>query len=134
MLYDGVEIDIYKLFHKNSLIDNLKESDCTDHALTEICSQYKEKFGQDLICCYPNMTGKDVGTFFIPVQEGFLSIPYDEKVSEEYRTLNLDKAFLLSYEEIYKMKTGWENFAAKLSETMKSMLQIQALREIYEAH
>jgi hypothetical protein len=95
MTLSGIEIDVSKLLTKDKLLELLREHGENDSALGVIREQYEQDFGNELIWRYPLSDGWNMGTFIIPIREGFLSVPYDTVDCNEYEILELDEAVLL---------------------------------------
>ena len=60
---------------------------------------YDKEFGNELYWNYPFCDGLHNGAGLLPVQEGFLWLPYDEVDSETYEQYVLDDASLLTAAE-----------------------------------
>lgn len=129
MMFDGIKINPSQLYSRQEVIDILKDGGSSDRALSGIREKYDEKFGNELIWRYPIMVGIALGTVIIPVQEGFLSIAYDEITPEDYKIYDLDNEFLLSADDIKQMKTDWDSYSRELISALQSMWQIQYKRE-----
>ena len=82
-LFAGVILDTDKLLTMQDILDEL-EDDPTDRQLGHIREKYDSSFGKDIIWRYPISDGYHMGTCIIPVKEGFMSLPYDEAVKEDY--------------------------------------------------
>ena len=98
--YMGITLDFSKLLSKDALLQYLEENGATDHTLADIRNRYESEFGNELMWRYPLSAGLHAGAFIIPVQEGFLSIPYDEMDAQEYELLTLEGAGLMDEDEI----------------------------------
>ena len=125
MEINGVQIDPAYLYTKEEALETLGEGGCTDRALSEIRNEYEARFGHDIIWRYPIMVGMDQGVGLIPVQEGFLSIGYDEMTPDDYEIYDLEKVVLLSSAELDHMIEVWDEFATDLSSAMGCMRNIQ---------
>jgi len=129
MIFDGVQIDPEQLFTQQEVLNILKKGGGTDRNLAVVRQKYDEKFGYELIWRYPLMVGDDLGAVLVPVQEGFLSIAFNEMNRDEYEVFEPEKAFLLSADEIQHLKDEWNSYSRGLRTALESMWQIQAGRE-----
>ena len=59
-----------------------------------------------------------MGTFFVPVQEGILSLPYDRVEREDYEIFTLEDARLCDATSILE---DWDSFSGQLRQAMENM-------------
>ena len=91
-------LDKSKLYNRETLLRILEENGANEPAIAAISDQYMESLGQDPVWQYPLCDTKYLGGFVVPVQEGWLWIPYDSVDKEEYELLVLDDTNLLDAE------------------------------------
>jgi len=125
MILDGVNVDPEMLYTKDCLLEMLKEGGGTDRALAEFRDKNRNTFGQELIWRYPISDGFNAGTFLLPVQEGFLSIPFNEMTADDYEILDLDEARLMTAEELQYLFENWVDFSAGLTIVLREMLRAE---------
>lgn len=77
----GLEIPVAKLATKAEVLAALYK-DSSFASLEPIRERYEVSFGSDLAWRYPISDGTGAGAIFMPVQEGFLWMPYDEMDKE----------------------------------------------------
>jgi len=124
MNINGVEIERTKLWTKSQLIQYLRENGENDRVLADVRSEYHELFGEDIIWRYPISDGTHMGMLIVPVQEGFLSLPYDEMESDDYEILIPDGAWLMTEVALTRFITDWTAFSDELLIAMNDMRRI----------
>jgi len=104
------------LLCKNELMERLSDGDYTDRTLTEIRDEYMNTLGFDPVWRYPFCYDGGLGAVLIPVQEGFLWLPYNIIDIEDNEIYEPDAASLLDAEScrylIDEMRDYMEPFAA----------------------
>jgi len=87
MVFTGIEIDPQKLKSKDEALSILKENGWDYQARMMIANEYNALYGNELIwhnpLCYTDYTGVHI----IPVQEGFLCVPYDVVHEDDHELL-----------------------------------------------
>lgn len=97
--YMGKRIDRKTLVSALDVLSLLKEEGPWFTTLEKIRERYEEQFGNVLYLNYPFSDGPHNGAGILPVQEGFLWLPYDELDSETYEQYVLTDASLLTADE-----------------------------------
>ena len=85
-----------QLFSKTFILALLEEEGPNFTTLMNVRKWHEKQFGNDLCWDYPFSQGMHNGILFLPVQEGFLALPYDEVDSETYEQFVLENAALLT--------------------------------------
>lgn len=62
-----------------------------------------------------------MGTFFVPVKEGILSLPYDRVEREDYEVFTLEDACLCDATSMEVFLEDWDSFSGQLCQTMSNM-------------
>ena len=73
-----LELDLETLKTRQELLDYFEEHDPTHSALMDFCEEYLDRYGDQLCWLYPISDGEHLGTFFVLVREGILSLPYND--------------------------------------------------------
>lgn len=104
------------------LMDYFKENGATHTALMDFCEGYREKYNNELCWPYPISDGKHLGTFFVLVKEGVLSLPYDDADKENYELFCMDDAALFrDYADMEIFMDDWKLFHDDLMQAMTAM-------------
>ena len=106
---------------QRELLDYLEKHDPTHSSLMDFCEEYREKYHNDLCWPYPISDGNHIGTFFIPVQEGILSLPYDRVEREDYEVFTLEDACLCDATSMEVFLEDWDSFSGQLRQAMENM-------------
>lgn len=122
MNYMGLEIDRSKLMTKAYVVDHLQDANYS--ALSDLRTRYEETFGQELVWNYQCCGDFFPGFFLMPVQEGFLSIPYNEVACDEFEQIAADGIELLSAVELQCRLDRYRAYAVELMGAMKDMIVI----------
>lgn len=69
------------------------------HSISAMRDGFVDQFGKELIVHYPISDGMSLGGYILPVQEGFLWLPYDEVSRSDGELLRLENARLLTNDE-----------------------------------
>lgn len=117
-----IEVDPQKLFCCQELLHFLREEGETDLALSKIRDRYFNAFGNELTWRYPYSDGKHMGLVIVVVQEGFLSLPYDNVDKEAYEIFELDEASLFDVESLEFFISDYELISKDLMAAMNDML------------
>jgi len=126
--YMGITLDFSKLLSKDALLQYLEENGATDRTLADIRNRYESEFGNELMWRYPLSAGLHAGAFIIPVQEGFLSIPYDETDAQEYELLTLEGAGLMDEDELALFCNDLKSYTDAFCSAMEDAANILRLR------
>lgn len=127
--YMGITLDFSKLLSKDALLQYLEENGATDHTLADIRNRYESEFGNELMWRYPLSAGLHAGAFIIPVQEGFLSIPYDEMDAQEYELLTLEGAGLMDEDELMFFSNDLRSYTDSFCSAMDDAVRILLFRK-----
>jgi len=125
MILDGVNVDPEMLYSKDKLLEILAAGDGTNRELSKFREKNIDTFGQELIWRYPITDGFNAGIFLVPVQEGFLSIPFNEMTIDDYEILDLEEARLMTAEELQFLFENWIDFSAGLTIVLREMLRAE---------
>lgn len=127
--YMGITLDFSKLLSKDALLQYLEENGATDRTLADIRNRYESEFGNELMWRYPLSAGLHAGAFIIPVQEGFLSIPYDEIEAQEYELLILEGAGLMDEDEMTFFRNDLKSYTDAFCSAMDDAVSILLFRK-----
>jgi hypothetical protein len=119
MMISGVQVDPEKLTSKDSLMDFLRETGASGRALGRVRDCQQHKFGNELVWRYPISDGANLGTFIVPVKEGFLSLPFNIVSKEDYELLELDDATLLDEDSLQFFIDDWQSYSDDLLRSRK---------------
>lgn len=127
----GMELKMEELRGRQELLDYFNEHGPTHSALMDFCEEYREKYGNELCWPYPISDGKHLGTFFVLVREGILSLPYDDADKVDYELFCLDDATLFEdYADMEIFMEDWKLFHNDLLEAMTAMRDYLYSREV----
>ena len=124
MKYMGLQIDKSKLMKMDEVIDHLKTHGENYSSLGDLRTRYEEELGQDLVWNYQHCSDFFPGFFIMPVQEGFLSLPYDSVESDSFEIIAADKAVLLDVESLQFLLKEYRSYAEGLMGAMEEMIAI----------
>ena len=108
---------------RDELMEFLRDNGADDRALSEIRDQQYEKYGNELIWRYPISDGKYLGTFIVPVKEGFISLPYDAVDKHDGELLELADAAMFDADAMQVFIDDWRSFSDDLLSAMTDMLR-----------
>lgn len=115
-------LDLEELRSRQELLDYFNENGQTHSALMDFCEEYREKYGNELCWPYPISDGKHLGTFFVLVGEGVLSLPYDNADQVDYELFCMDDAALFQdYADMEIFMDDWKLFHNNLMQAMTGM-------------
>jgi len=123
MNINGIKVDVSKLVSKDELLGDLKCSGASDRSLSEIRNRYSQDFGNELIWQYPICDGVNLGITIIAVKEGFIALPFNNTDSTEYELFDLERAYLLSEDELQSLISEWKKYSEDLLGALGDMLQ-----------
>ena len=126
MNFIGIEVDKEKLYSKQALLDHFRENGENDRALAYIRTEYRDAFGNEMMWRYPISDGLHAGAFIVLVQEGFISLPFDEIDIEDYEILNLEDAAMFDEDALQYFIDDWKLFSDDLMEAMTDIKRILA--------
>ena len=122
MKYMGVKLEKSKLMTQAYVTDCLQGANYSD--LQELRDIYVETFGNDLVWNYQCCGDFFPGFYLMPVQEGFLAIPYNAVEADECEQIVAESIELLSAAELQFRLERWEAYANGLRSAMKEMIAI----------
>jgi len=115
------------LLSKETLMTMLAEGEYSDRTLSDIRDEYMNTLGFDPVWRYPFCHDGDLGAVLIPVQEGFLWLPYNTIDVFDNEIYDPENASLLDAETcrfiIEEMKTYMEPFAAVMEYVAEELSQ-----------
>lgn len=115
-------LNLEDLRSRQELLDYFNENGPTHSALMDFCEEYREKYGNELCWPYPISDGKHLGTFFVLVREGVLSLPYDDADKVDYELFCMDDAAMFQdYADMEIFMDDWKLFHNDLMQAMTSM-------------
>ncbi len=127
--YMGKQIERKRLFSKHYILHLLEEEGACFTALENVRNWYDQQFGNELYWNYPFCDGLHNGAGILPVQEGFLWLPYDEVDAETYEQYLLDDASLLTTAEaaslLKELKAYMKGLCAALDDIGTELSAIQ---------
>ena len=123
--------DIYldNLRSKSELIAYLHENGPTHSTLMDFCTDYRERYHNELCWNYPISDGLHLGTFFVLVKEGVLAFPYDDADKVDYELLCLDDAKMCDRESMENLINEWDSFNRDLHSAMQGMIEFYRREE-----
>ena len=119
--YMGLAIDRSNLYSKDALIKLLDTCGGLDSTLDKVRDTYTERFGNQLIWKYPFSDSMQDGSTIIPVQEGFLFLPYNCVFEHGGARYQLSGAELLSAEDIRTLQTECRAYMDGLLSALRDM-------------
>lgn len=119
--YMGLAIDRSNLYSKDALIKLLDTCGGLDSTLDKVRDTYTERFGNQLIWKYPFSDSMQDGGTIIPVQEGFLFLPYNCVFEHGGARYQLSGAELLSAEDIRTLQTECRAYMDGLLSALRDM-------------
>ena len=130
----GLKINRNSLYRKDELMAILNKYGAFDSTLDKVRDTYTERFGNHLIWKYPFSDNMQGGGTIIPVQEGFVFLPYNCVNEREGARYQLHGAELLSAESIrtlqYECRTYVEGLLAALGDMERTMPVCSARRYV----
>ncbi len=115
-------LNVEELRSRQELLDYFNENGPTHSALMDFCEEDREKYGNELCWPYPISDGKHLGTFFVLVREGVLSLPYDDADKVDYELFCMDDAALFEdYADMEIFMDDWKLFHNDLMQAMTAM-------------
>jgi len=124
MMFMGHQIEKSKLMTKDQVVDYLKTHGEHYSSLSDIRTRYEEELGLDPVWNYQHCSDCFPGFFIVPVQEGFLSVPYDSVDSDDFEIIVADNIALLSAENLQYLLEEYRIYAEALMNAMAEMIAI----------
>lgn len=119
--YMGKQITRKRLLSKSFIIALLEDEGPNFTTLRNVRNWYEKQFGDDLCRDYPFSLGMHDGILFLPVQEGFLALPYDEVDSESYEQFVLENAELLTADIVAVLEQELRAYTDELFDALSDM-------------
>ena len=129
---NSTELDIEELRSRQDLMTYFNENGPTHSALMDFCEEYREKYGNELCWSYPISDGKHLGTFFVLVKDGILSLPYDDADKVGYELFCVDAVMLEDYADMEIFIDDWNAFHSDLVQAMTGMRDYLYSQEVSE--
>lgn len=118
----SLELNLDELKSRQELLDYLQEKGPTHAALMNFCEEYRERYNNELCWPYPISDGKHLGTFFVLVKEGILSLPYDDADKVDYELFCMDDMRTFQdYADMEIFMDDWKMFHEDLMAAMTGM-------------
>ena len=124
MTINGIQIDPAKLMSKDDLLEFLRDNGEDDRALSKIRDSHYGEYGAELIWRYPISDGVHLGTYIVPVKEGFINLPYDAVDKHDGELLELDDAAMFGADTMQAFIDDWRSFSDDLIVAMTDMLRV----------
>ena len=112
--YMGLQINSCDLCSKYELTKDLSQWGAFDSNLDTIRKQYMERFGCQLIWNYPFSGSMRGGGTIVPVQEGFLFLPYTCMVEHSGARYNLSQSVFLNTQAVQAMQKECKTYVEGL--------------------
>lgn len=128
-MYMGRPLVFSKLMSEADVTEYFQRMGAEDRSLTGIRNYYEKVLGFDPIWRYPISDEKYLGAALIPVQEGFLYLPYDYVDAQEYECYCLDGRSLLDYATVRHMQQTMQDYADGLYSAFSDIAVILASYE-----
>ena len=119
--YMDLEINKRDLYDRDELLGMLEKYGGFDSTLDKVRDAYTERFGNQLIWKYPFSDNMQGGGTVIPVQEGFLFLPYNCVYEREGSRYQLRGAELLSAENIRTLQNECRTYVKGLLSALGDM-------------
>lgn len=116
--YMGIQLIPEKLLSKDALLCRLEGTNVNHSGLEEIRDEYSDVFGKDIVWNYPLDDDLHTGFMFIPVKEGFLSLPYNEVRKGTFEEFLLDEAKLFDLESLRCAIDSWNRYSEGLIQAL----------------
>jgi hypothetical protein len=121
--FTSINIDPAQLLTKQDALDKLRENGGAYSALARIADHYFGLFENELYWHYP-LCGESAGAFILPVQEGFLHLPYNEVDAQRHELLDLDRASMLNADDVKAMLDEWRSYSDAFVGALTDMASI----------
>lgn len=116
--YMGIQLTCEKLLSKDALLCRLEGANANYSGLEEIRDEYSDVFGKDVVWNYPLDDDLHTGFMFIPVKEGFLSLPYNEVRKGTFEEFLLEEAKLFDLESLEGAIDSWNQYSEGLLQAL----------------
>lgn len=122
--YMGIQLIPEKLLSKEALLCRLKGSNANYRGLEEIREDYSDIFGKDIVWNYTLDDDLHTGFMFIPVKEGFLSLPYNEVREGTFEEFLVEEAKLFDLESLQDAIDSWTRYSDGLIQALTEAKRI----------
>jgi len=119
-----LQFDKQHLMSRSEVLEFLKVNGEHEPAITMISDRYEDEFGIDPVWHYHLSDGWHTGAYIIPIQEGYMMIPYDEVDSEYYEILLPEAATLLDVECCEHFKKELQTYADEMCKIFRLITSI----------
>lgn len=126
--YMGQLLDPCMLYAQGYILDLLQRKGAFDQTLDEVRSDYQERFGLNLIWKCPISDDMRGGGTIIPVQEGFLHLPYSVVVHTLGARYDLKGAELLTIKEVRTLQSECKAYMDGLLSALGDMERVLQVR------
>lgn len=116
--YMGIQLTSEKLLSKDALLCRLEGANANYSGLEKIRDEYSDVFGKDVVWNYPLDDDLHTGFMFIPVKEGFLSLPYNEVRKGTFEEFLLEEAKLFDLESLEEAIDSWNQYSEGLLQAL----------------
>jgi len=124
MTINGIQIDPDKLMSKADLLSYLRNNGADYHALSDIRDNQHSGFDAEIVWHNPISDGMNLGTFIVPVKEGFISLPYDAVDKHDGELLELGEAAMFDADTMQGLIDDLRSFSDDLISAMTDMQRI----------
>jgi hypothetical protein len=111
-----------QLITKNGALGALTILGGNYQALDKLVDQYYGEYNGEVFWNYPISDTVNSGQFILPVQEGYLAIPYETIDPTEHEILRLDRAYLLDVDTAKFLSEEWDIYADQLSDKLHTII------------
>ena len=118
------QIDKQRLMSKSDVLEFLKANGEHEPSIAMISDRYVDQYGIDPVWRYPLSDGWHTGAFIIPVQEGYLWLPYDEVDPDYFELVLPEAATMLDTECCERFKNELHTYADELCKVLTLIGQI----------
>ena len=116
-------MDRQKLYSKDELLASLEEDGNNEQALIK-CLSCADPLIRNAYWHFPLCDGENIGAYLVLVKEGVLYLPYNNVTAHEYEQFDIDKAVLLSAEEIKDLMGTWNDYAEDTDNAFQVMISL----------
>ena len=89
-----------------------------------IANEYYKLYGNELAWHYQLCSTDYTGVHILPVQEGFLCIPYGHVDVDDHELFDIENTYMLDAETAEVMLDEWKTYANGLAGAMEDMIRI----------
>jgi len=125
MNYMDQQIDESKLMKKDDVIQYLTAHGANYLIFSQLCERYVEEFDTDLIQVYRSDSDCQSSFYIMPVQEGFLQLPFVQVDSRHYDVIAMELVELLDMETLQSLLKAWVTSSNNLRGALEDMILIE---------